>query len=183
MPWKQRKRAICFEERSLSQSRWKLIGGSNAIQVQPPPHDDLREELKRRIKLQTIPANAETAAMLFLALLASGQITMCKADGWQSLAGKPSGHILDLAAWPDSIIVARSLVIKFQHGPRRQRKAAPEIDPVGGAHGLFKNLLDSRHQLRRIARSRACPAAPASGYAFMRLRPSVDTMNLRYFCM
>jgi hypothetical protein len=102
VPWKQRKCAICFEERSLSQSRWKLIGGSNAIQVQPPPHDDLREELKRRIKLQTIPANAETAAMLFLALLASGQITMCKADGWQSLAGKPSGHILGLAAWPDS---------------------------------------------------------------------------------
>jgi hypothetical protein len=105
VPWKQRKCAICFEERSLSQSRWKLIGGSNAIQVQPPLHDDLREELKRRIKLQTIPANAETAAMLFLALLASGQITMCKADGWQSLAGKPSGHILDLAAWSDSIML------------------------------------------------------------------------------
>jgi hypothetical protein len=104
VPWKQRKCAICFEERSLSQSRWKLIGGSNAIQVQPPPHDDLREEL-RRIKLQTIPANAETAAMLFLALLASGKITMCKVDGWQSLAGKPSGHILDLVAWPDSIML------------------------------------------------------------------------------
>jgi hypothetical protein len=104
VPWKQRKCAISFEERSLSQSRWKLIGASNAIQVQPPPHDDLREEL-RRIKLQTIPANAETAAMLFLALLASGKITMCKADGWQSLAGKPSGHILDLVAWPDRIML------------------------------------------------------------------------------
>ena len=105
MPWKQRKCAILFEERSLSQSRRKLTGASNAILVQSPPHDDLREELERRIKLQTVPANAETAAMLFLALLASGQITMCKADGWQSLAGKPSGHILDLAAWPDSIML------------------------------------------------------------------------------
>jgi hypothetical protein len=105
VPWKQRKCPILFEERSLSQSRWKLTGASNAILVQSPPHDDLREELERRIKLQTVPANAETAAMLFLALLASGKITMCKADGWQSLAGKPSGHILDLAAGPDSIML------------------------------------------------------------------------------
>jgi putative transposase len=69
-----------FEKRSLSQSRWKWIGASNAILVQPPPHDDPREELMRRINMQTVPANAETAAMLFLALLASGQITMCKAS-------------------------------------------------------------------------------------------------------
>ena len=41
---------------------------------------------------------AETAAMLFWALLASGQITMRKVDGWQSLAEKPSDQIIDLAA-------------------------------------------------------------------------------------
>jgi putative transposase len=40
--------------------------------------------------MQTVLPNAETAAMLFWALLASGQITIRKADGWQSLADKPS---------------------------------------------------------------------------------------------
>ena len=39
----------------------------------------------------------ETAAMLFWALRASGQITMRK-DGWQTLAEKPDGQIIDLAA-------------------------------------------------------------------------------------
>ena len=32
------------------------------------------------------------------ALLASGQITMRKVDGWQSLAEKPSDQIIDLVA-------------------------------------------------------------------------------------
>jgi hypothetical protein len=42
--------------------------------------------------------SAETAAMLFWALLASGQITMRKADGWQSLTQKLAGKPIDLAA-------------------------------------------------------------------------------------
>ena len=58
----------------------------------------LNEEIKRRIKTQTLLPCAETAAMLFWALLASGQITMRKVDGWWSLAEKPSDHIIDLAA-------------------------------------------------------------------------------------
>jgi putative transposase len=58
----------------------------------------LHEEFKRRIKTQTVLPSAETAAILFWALLASGQITMRKVDGWQSLAEKPSDQILDLAA-------------------------------------------------------------------------------------
>jgi len=33
-----------------------------------------------------------------LALMASGQITMRKVDGWQSLAEKPADQIIDLAA-------------------------------------------------------------------------------------
>ena len=41
---------------------------------------------------------AETAAMLFWALLASGQITMRKVDGWQTLAEKPANQTIDLAA-------------------------------------------------------------------------------------
>ena len=48
-------------------------------------------------RLQTILPCAETAAMLFRALLASGQIVMRKVDGWRSLAEKPSDQIIDLA--------------------------------------------------------------------------------------
>jgi putative transposase len=41
----------------------------------------LYEEFKRRIKTQTVLPSADTAAMLFWALLASGQINT-KVDGW-----------------------------------------------------------------------------------------------------
>jgi putative transposase len=56
----------------------------------------LHEEFKRRIKTQTVLPSAETAAMLFWALLASGQIAMRKVDGWQSLAEKPADQAIDL---------------------------------------------------------------------------------------
>ena len=72
-------------------SQWKSIRTSNAI-------ERLHEEFKRRIKTQTVLPCAETAAMLFWALLASGQIAMRKVDGWQSLAEKPDDQIIDLAA-------------------------------------------------------------------------------------
>ncbi len=42
--------------------------------------------------------NAETAAMLFWALMASGQITMRRVDGWQTLDQAPVEPPLDLAA-------------------------------------------------------------------------------------
>ena len=58
----------------------------------------LHEEFKRRIKTQTVLPCAETAAMLFWGLLASGQITMRKVDGWQTLSEKPNEHTIDLAA-------------------------------------------------------------------------------------
>jgi transposase-like protein len=58
----------------------------------------LHEEFKRRIKTQTVLPCAETAAMLFWALMASGQIVMRKVDGWQSLAEKAADQIIDLAA-------------------------------------------------------------------------------------
>jgi putative transposase len=45
----------------------------------------LHEEFKRRIKTQTVLPSAETAAMLFWALLASGQINTRKV-----MAGRPS---------------------------------------------------------------------------------------------
>ena len=42
-----------------------------------------RASERRRIKTQTVLPSAGTAAMLFWALLASGQINMRKVDGWQ----------------------------------------------------------------------------------------------------
>jgi transposase-like protein len=76
----------------LPQSQWKSARTTNAI-------ERLHEEFKRRIKTQTVLPSAETAAMLFWALLASGQITMRKVDGWQTLADRPAATVpLDLAA-------------------------------------------------------------------------------------
>jgi putative transposase len=62
----------------LPSSQWRSARTTNAI-------ERLHEEFKRRIKTQTVLPSAETASMLFWALLASGQITMRKVDGWQSL--------------------------------------------------------------------------------------------------
>jgi hypothetical protein len=73
------------------ETQWKLIRTTNAI-------ERLHEEFKRRIKTQTVLPSAETVAMLFWALLASGQIVMRKVDGWPSLSQKPSDQIIDLAA-------------------------------------------------------------------------------------
>jgi len=72
-------------------SQWRSIRTTNAI-------ERLHEEFKRRIKTQTVLPCAETAAMLFWALLASGQINMRKVDGWQSLATKSIDQPIDLAA-------------------------------------------------------------------------------------
>ncbi len=58
----------------------------------------LHEEFKRRIKAQTVLPSAETAAMLFWALMASGQISMRNINGWQTLPTKPLDQQIDLAA-------------------------------------------------------------------------------------
>jgi transposase-like protein len=75
----------------LPPSQWRSVRTTNAI-------ERLHEELKRRIKTQTVLPSAETAAMLFWALLASGQINMRKVDGWQTLAAQPIDQPIDLAA-------------------------------------------------------------------------------------
>ncbi|MGH7075013.1 MAG: IS256 family transposase, partial [Stellaceae bacterium] len=41
---------------------------------------------------------AETACMLLWALLASGQITLRKVDGWRTLQATPAEQILELVA-------------------------------------------------------------------------------------
>ena len=75
----------------LSPDQWRSVRTTNAI-------ERLHEEFKRRIKTQTVLPSADTAAMLFWALLASGQINMRKVDGWQGLATKPIDQPFELAA-------------------------------------------------------------------------------------
>jgi transposase-like protein len=75
----------------LPQSQWRSARTTNAI-------ERLHEEFKRRIKTQTVLPSAETAAMLFWSLLASGQISMRKVDGWQTLGEPPASMHLDLVA-------------------------------------------------------------------------------------
>jgi putative transposase len=75
----------------LPPSQWRSLLTTNAI-------ERLHEEFKRRIKTQTVLPSADTAAMMFWALLASGQINMRKVDGWQTLATKPIDQPIDLAA-------------------------------------------------------------------------------------
>jgi putative transposase len=75
----------------LPPSQWRSARTTNAI-------ERLHEEFKRRIKTQTVLPSADTAAMLFWALLASGQTNMRKVDGWQTLATKPVDQPIDLAA-------------------------------------------------------------------------------------
>ena len=99
--WRLERRAVAdsleeagerlFTFARLPQSQWRSVRTTNAI-------ERLHEEFKRRIKTQTVLPSADTAAMLFWALLASGQIIMRKVDGWQTLATKPIDQPIDLAA-------------------------------------------------------------------------------------
>lgn len=56
------------------------------------------EEFRLRIKTQAALPCAQTVPMLLRALLASGQITMRKIDGWQTLDNPIQPMTLDLAA-------------------------------------------------------------------------------------
>jgi putative transposase len=80
-----------FSFARLPPSQWRSARTTNAI-------ERLHEEFKRRIKTQTVLPSADTAAMLFWALLAAGQINMRKVDGWQTLATTPIAQPIDLAA-------------------------------------------------------------------------------------
>ena len=76
----------------LPPSQWKTARTTNAI-------ERLHEEFKRRIKTQTVLPSDATAAMLFWALLASGQITMRKVDGWKTLSpASVTKETIDLVA-------------------------------------------------------------------------------------
>ena len=83
----------------LPPSQWRSARTTNAI-------ERLHEEFKRRIKTQTVLPSADTAAMLFWALLASGQINMRKVDGWQTLEHTPL-FLAESACAGDSSMPAR----------------------------------------------------------------------------
>ena len=80
-----------FTVTRLPPGQWKSARTTNAI-------ERLHTEFKRRIKTQTVLPAAETAPMPFRALLASGQITRRKIDGWETRAGPISDQSIDLAA-------------------------------------------------------------------------------------
>ncbi len=71
--------------------QWKSLRASNAIERR-------HGAFKRRIKTQCALPNAETAAVLFWALMASGQITMRRVDGRQTLDQAPAKQPIDLTA-------------------------------------------------------------------------------------
>ena len=62
------------------------------------PCTTVHRQFKRRIRTRTAQPSAETTAMRYWALLASGQIAMHKVDGRQSLGQTPADSAIDLAA-------------------------------------------------------------------------------------
>ena len=82
---------LLFAFTRLDPSQWKSARTTNAI-------ERLNEEFRRRIKTQAVLPDAETAPMLFWALLASGQIIMRKVDGWETLDQPLAAETVDLAA-------------------------------------------------------------------------------------
>jgi len=129
-------------------SQWRSIRTTNAI-------ERLHEEFKRRIKTQTMLPCAENAAMLFWALLASGQITMGKVDGWEALPRR-SLPISSLTSRPDRIPSCHSelrqqIPTQVATGSRPSRLAAFSREAAFIGRGYDKHL----HRRRREGRSAA----------------------------
>ena len=80
-------------ECAISSSRASQSGRSSTNAI-----ERLHEEFKRRIKTLTVLPSADTAAMLFWALRASGQTNIRKIDGWQTPATTTIDQPIDLAA-------------------------------------------------------------------------------------
>ena len=99
--WRQKCKAVAdslkeagdrlFTFTRLDPAQWKAARASNAI-------ERLNEEFRKRLKTPTVLPCAETVPMLFWAPLASGQITMRKLDGWQTLDKPIEAMPLNLAA-------------------------------------------------------------------------------------
>jgi hypothetical protein len=88
----------------------------------------LHEEFKRRIKTQTVLPSADTAAMMFWALLASGQIIMRKVDGWQTLATKPIDQPIASSRWRFGRVILMEIPVRM----RKTRTRAKQMESLTG---------------------------------------------------
>ena len=87
--------ALVLARRQAFLRKWRLRCPGVARSLEEAG-ERLHEEFKRRTKTQCVLPCADTACMMFWALLASGQITLRKVDGWQTLHVQPD--TLDIAA-------------------------------------------------------------------------------------
>jgi len=95
---------------------------------------------------------AETAAMMFWALLASGQITMRKVDGWQTLSEKPT----------DQTIAAKRPTMSMLSGGRLEVEILDVVKPETNA---FSQTADARKRITTRSRPSLTTARGFSTYA------------------
>ncbi len=107
--------------------QWKSIRTANAI-------ERLHEEFERRIKTQCMLPCAQTACMLFWALLARGQITLRKVDGWNTLHVAPAEHLLDPAARTANLTTGDDRHRQFP--PSSRRDPTLSVPPLSGDMSL-----------------------------------------------
>src|SRR4029077_14901489 len=119
-----------FTFTQLPPSQWRSARTTNAI-------ERLHEECKRRIKTQTVLPSAETAAMLFWALLASGQINM--RSQWLEDTRHQAHRISRLTSQPETITSCY-----------RDRAAGANIYIAGSSLSLHPEAgrLNDRHPAR-----------------------------------
>ena len=88
----------------------------------------IEKEFKRRIKTQTVLPSAETAAMLFWALLASGQITCVKSTAGRASESHP----------PQCLLISSPDLVMFPkpETPQQQFPHHPRHDPSERASSL-----------------------------------------------
>ena len=60
-------------------AQWKTLRTTNTI-------ERLREDCRRRVKTQGSLPSEDAAVVLLFSLVASGQITLRRIDGWQKIA-------------------------------------------------------------------------------------------------
>ena len=148
----------------LPSCQWKSARTTNAI-------ERLHEEFKRRIKTQTVLPSAETAAMLFWSLLASGQITMRKVNGWQSLSQKIAALCISCHFW----IVHLGVLVAYHPGRPwlmgdRDGRSAGYRRATGQAGGA---CWISRPPRTAAGGSSCQPDAPGRDHASVRSRSAV----------
>src|ERR1041384_7486802 len=72
-------------------AQWKTLRTTNTI-------ERLHEEFRRRVKTQGSLPSEDAALVLLFSLVASGQITLRKIDGWQKIGAVLSQHTAVAAA-------------------------------------------------------------------------------------